>query len=291
MLTVIIPAYNEQDVIADCLRSLLAQKHTSAAEYRACENTNIEIIVSANGCTDRTVEICNSFKPLFSSLGFLYQVLETNHGSKNNALNIADRYAKYSARLYLDADVTCSPNLLHQATQQLDTEKPVYFSGTLSISAGKSFFSNAYGKIWTAMPYIRDAVTGIGCYGVNSAGRALWGEFPSIHSDDKYVRMQFADKQCVKLEAAYHWPIPQGLLTLVKVRTRWIRGNKELRSRFPHLLQKKSESKRLKTDKQSITTMLANPIHTLAFIMVYASAILLAEIGKDQPKIRWSRAR
>ncbi len=171
------------------------------------------------------------------------------------------------------------------------TEKPVYFSGTLSISAGKSFFSNAYRKTWTAMPYIRDAVTGIGCYGVNSAGRAQWGKFPSIHSDDKYVRMQFGDKQCVKLDAAYHRPIPQGLLTLVKVRTRWIRGNKELRSRFPHLLQKKSESKRLKTDRQSITTMLTNPIHTLAFIMVYATAASLAEVGRDQPKIRWSRAR
>ena len=281
MLSVIVPAYNEQDVIADCLRSLLAQD----------PGVSVEVIVSANGCTDNTVEICKSFATEFNHKGISYLVLQTAHGCKNSALNLADDKATYAARLYLDADVTCSPGLLRQATRILDTDEPVYFSGTLSIPAGKSFFSNAYGKIWIAMPYIRDAVTGIGCYGVNKAGRALWGKFPSIHSDDKFVRMQFTDKQCVKLDAAYQWPVPQGLLTLVKVRTRWIKGNKELRLRFPHLLQAKSENERLRTDKQSLTTMLFNPLHTLAFIVVYASAALLAEMGTKQARIRWSRAR
>jgi len=280
MLSVIIPAYNEQDVIADCLRSLLAQN---------CTSITPEILVAANGCTDNTVRICQSFKPEFEGRGFSYRVIDIEQGSKNNALNSADDIAQYPARLYLDADVTCEPDLLQQAAEVIENGNPLYFSGTLLVPEGESCFSNAYGKIWAAMPYVRDAVTGIGCYGVNAAGRKLWGKFPSIHSDDKFVRMLFKEEQCIELKAAYQWPVPQGLLTLIKVRTRWIKGNHELRSRFPHLHQ--DSVARVKTDRQSITTMLTNPLQTVTFLVIYAAAALLAIISRDQAGINWSRAR
>jgi len=280
MLTIIIPAYNEQDVIGNCLQSLLAQQRCSA---------ELEIIVSANGCTDNTVKICQSFKSEFSKAAISYRILQSTIGNKNNALNIADHTAAYPARLYLDADVTCDPELLQQALQLLDSNEPVYFSGTLSISTGNSFFSNAYGKIWAAMPYIRNGVTGIGCYGVNKQGRALWGEFPKIHSDDKFVRMLFTEEQRKKTNARYKWPVPQGLFTLIKVRTRWNQGNRELQSRFPDLVFK--DNSKFKTDKYSISTMVKNPIKTLVFLFIYSTAAILAGISKSQSQITWSRAR
>lgn len=280
MLTIIIPAYNEQRVIANCLQSLLTQRDVTP---------DVEVIVSANGCSDNTVAICESYRSNFVTKGYKYRVLETKVGNKHNALNVADRIATFPARLYLDADVTCSGGLLAQVTQLLNSSDPVYFSGTLSIPAGASYFSNAYGKIWASMPYIRDTVTGIGCYGVNGAGRALWGDFPKVHSDDKFVRMLFTDDECHKTSATYQWPVPQGLLTLIKVRTRWNKGNRELRSRFPDLFVQNNS--RLKTDKQSLLTMIANPIQTVVFLSVYTTAALLAGLSRNQSQVAWSRAR
>ena len=280
MITIIIPAYNEQDVISNCLQSLLAQH---------CCSTELELIVSANGCTDNTVTVCESFRSRFNKKHISYRILQTTAGNKCNALNIADNAATYPARLYLDADVTCSPELLQQALQEFDSNEPVYFSGTISITAGSSYISNAYGKIWAAMPYIRNTGTGIGCYGVNKHGRALWGEFPKIHSDDKFVRMLFTQEQRPETSATYEWPVPQGLFTLIKVRTRWNQGNRELKTRFPDLFS--NNTSRFKTDKHSILTMIKNPIKTLVFLFIYITAVLLAGISKNQSQITWSRAR
>lgn len=279
MLTIIIPACNEEAVIVDCLQSLSNQTTRSP----------IEIVIAANGCTDRTVAVCNSFKSGFEDKGVRYVVLDTNASSKNEALNIADDKACYPSRLYLDADVTCSPDLVRQACQLLNTSKAVYFSGSLSIPTGDSFFSNAYGLIWMAMPYIRNAVTGIGCYGVNAAGRKMWDKFPKLHSDDKFVRMLFTSEQRKKIKANYEWPVPQGLFTLIKVRARWIKGNRELRNRFPLLFF--NDKKRMQMDRKSLTTMLCNPVATLVFLFVYGSASMIALLGGSGGQIVWSRAR
>jgi glycosyltransferase involved in cell wall biosynthesis len=279
MLTIIIPARNEEAVIADCLKSLSNQTVQSP----------IEIVVSANGCTDNTVDICKSFETELTGKGFQFVVLNTTACSKNEALNLADTKARYPARLYLDADVKCGPDLLRQACQLLERPEAVYFSGSLSIPDSDSFFSNSYGRIWMTMPYIRTAVTGIGCYGVNARGRKMWDKFPRLHSDDKFVRMLFTTEQRHKISAYYEWPVPQGLFTLIKVRARWIKGNRELRDRFPLLFF--NDGKRLKMDRQSLFTMMCNPLATLVFFFVYGSASLVSLLDNRNGPIQWSRAR
>ena len=173
--------------------------------------------------------------------------------------------------------------------QLLDSPEPVYFSGALAIKPGSSFISNAYGKIWQAMPYIREAVIGIGCYGVDAAGRTKWSDFPTIHSDDKFVRLLFAKHQCCKTEARYYWPIPQGLLTLIKVRIRWIRGNRQLKARFPDLLRK--DDGRMKVDWNLCKTSLRHPVSTLVFLFVYGVSAGIAVLQPEHLQIGWSRAR
>ncbi len=279
MLTIVIPAFNEETVISDCLQSLLAQD---------CAGP-IEILISANGCVDNTVSIGQSFVARFASKGYEVRVLESSIGNKNQALNLADAQAQYPARLYLDADVICSPGLITEVVSELQAPVPVYVSGELSIPVGESFFSNAYGKIWRSLPYIRDAVTGIGCYAVNESGRKQWGAFPTIHSDDKFVRMLFASCQRVKTQATYEWPIPQGFFTLIKVRSRWIRGNREFRNRFPTLAV--NDNSRTKLDRQSLIIMMRNPVATLIFMFVYGSAAMLASLKAIGTPVVWSRAR
>lgn len=279
MLTIIIPAYNEESVIAQCLQSLLRQSYTSP----------VEVLVSANGCTDQTILICEAFRFRFRRKGYDLSLVKTRESNKNKALNLADEAAKYPNRLYLDADIVCEPDFIQQAMELLDTPDPIYFSGTLAIKPGSSFFSNAYGKIWQAMPYIRETVTGIGCYGVNESGRKFWGVFPMIHSDDKYVRMLFSKNQRAKTEAVYYWPIPEGLLTLIKVRIRWIKGNKQLKMQFPDLSLK--DVGRLNVDGAFLKTSLFNPVSTAIFLFIYGVSAIIALMHQYNSEINWSRAR
>ncbi|HDM92728.1 MAG TPA: glycosyltransferase family 2 protein [Candidatus Korarchaeota archaeon] len=84
LVSVIIPARDEEKNIGSCVESVLRQDYPRK-----------EIIVVANGCRDHTAEIARS-------LGV--EVLELEEASKPRALNIGASYAKGSLYLFLDAD-------------------------------------------------------------------------------------------------------------------------------------------------------------------------------------------
>lgn len=279
MLTIIIPAYNEASVISECLDSLLAQTYQGS----------VEIIVAANGCSDETAALARTYEDGFASKGYSLLVLEITRGNKNNAINHSDSMASFGNRLYLDADVVCDNDLIAQIVDELATTKPIYVSGTLNIQEGPSFSSRCYGTIWKATPYIRDTIPGCGCYAVNAAGRALWNQFPKIHSDDKFVRLLFSRYQRRQVKAKYYWPLPQGFLTLIKIRTRWTRGNRQLASLHPELSI--NDSKRIEWDSRFIKHILTNPIATLIFATIYGISTFRAYQGEAHLPITWSRAR
>lgn len=279
MLTIIIPAYNEASVISECLESLLVQNYQGA----------LEIIVAANGCTDQTAAIARGYESSFAAKDYSLVVIDITHGNKNNALNHADSIARFGNRLYLDADVISDPELIRQLISELQAVEPVYASGSLSIREGRSFISRCYGTIWKSTPYIRDTIPGCGCYAVNTAGRQLWQQFPKIHSDDKFVRLLFSHKQRKQVSAKYYWPLPQGFLTLINIRTRWTRGNRQLAILHPELSV--NDSKRFEWDFRFIKHILCNPLATIIFASIYGIATLRAYQGEAHLPIIWSRAR
>jgi glycosyltransferase involved in cell wall biosynthesis len=104
LLTVIIPARNEAKTIGDCLRALLSQ--------RLPEAVSVHIIVVANGCTDTTALVARAFTSHLAVRGIGFKVVETAVAGKAHALNLGDRLVEDGARVYLDADVRCAPDLL-----------------------------------------------------------------------------------------------------------------------------------------------------------------------------------
>ena len=85
LVSVIIPAYNEEGDIELCLKSLKNQSRKK-----------IEVIVVDDGSTDRTVEIVKEHK---------VKLLKQNHGGPGAARNRGAKQAKGEILIFIDADM------------------------------------------------------------------------------------------------------------------------------------------------------------------------------------------
>ena len=110
MATVIVPAHNEANVIADCLDSIVHQDGVDL------------IIVACNGCTDSTAEIVRTRYPMVDCL-------ELAKPSKVIALNEADSRARQLGVafpvFYLDADTILSDGAVDRIRRALEESEEV----------------------------------------------------------------------------------------------------------------------------------------------------------------------
>lgn len=230
VLSVILPASNEEAWIGGCLQALFASDPVEA-----------EVIVVANGCQDRTAEVARGFAGRAAAAGWGLAVLEQAEGGKPGALNAGDAAARGSARCYLDADVRVSPALMAELAAVLDREAPTYASGTPVIAPARSALTRAYARFWARLPFLETAAPGFGLFAVNAAGRARWGAFPGIISDDTFVRCQFLPAERVGCAATYSWPMIEGFAALVRVRRRQDAGVAEIARLYPGLLEREAK--------------------------------------------------
>jgi len=275
ILSVILPASNEADEIAACLRAVL---HSNWRKPGA-----MQVIVVANGCTDDTAARARALVNDYDERGWLLQVIERQAGGKLGALNAGDAAADGAIRVYLDADVTVSPNLIPELHTALDVAAPRYASGKVIIIAPKSWVSRSYARIWRKVPFMARGVPGCGVFAVNAAGRARWGAFPDIISDDTFVRLSFKPEERIGVPAPYDWPIARGFANLVKVRRRQDAGVRQIAEQFPDLLE--NDDKDRMPRWRTILMALDQPL-SFAIYCAVAVAVKLRPPSRD-----WSRGR
>ncbi len=92
MLSIIIPAHNEEKYIESCLKSIKQQKYS-----------NYEIIVVCDSCTDKTKQIAKKYTK---------KVYEIKKKNVSCARNTGARKATDDVLVFLDADCVIAPNLL-----------------------------------------------------------------------------------------------------------------------------------------------------------------------------------
>lgn len=234
MLSVIIPASNEEGYIGACLTALFASLPVP---------DGAEAIVVANGCRDRTVSVAQGHAAQAHAAGWGFRVIDRAQGGKPAALDAGDAVAKGDLRAYLDADVTVSPSLMAQLVQALAFPGAIYASGTAEIPPAISRITRAYARFWQRLPFARSVAPGYGLFAVNAAGRARWGQFPTIISDDTFVRLQFVPTERVQVAASYRWPMIEGFAALVRVRRRQDAGVAEIAARWPELLKREAKAR------------------------------------------------
>lgn len=274
MLSVIVPACNEADYIGPCLEALLAQ--TDAGP--------VEIVVAANACTDDTVAVARGYAGQAAAKGWRLEVLDIAEGGKPNALDRGDDAATGGMRVYLDADVVCSPEMLARLRAALDRPGPVYASGELVVAPARSWVTRRFADLWRRLPFMTTDVPGAGLYAVNAAGRQRWGRFPRIISDDGYVRLLFRPAERVKVRASYLWPMVEGLGALIRVRRRQNAGMREIAETYPALLVN-TGTPRL-GPAGHLRLFMAAPVSYL----VYAGVILAVRLGGRGGQ-GWQRGR
>ncbi len=104
MPSVVIAAHNEEHLIGACLRAIADQDFSG----------DVQVVVSANGCTDHTAEVARQAG---------VEVVDRPDPGKTAALNAGDAVATSFPRIYLDADIILPRNALSSFTTLLGPGK------------------------------------------------------------------------------------------------------------------------------------------------------------------------
>lgn len=210
--SVVIPAHDEEQVVARCLREFLP----------GLEDGEAEVVVVANGCSDRTADRAREFAGV--------AVVELSVASKVAALNAGDASVSVFPRVYLDADIVVTTATLRELTDRLRTGQPRAGSPRpVFVTQGRPWSVRAFYSTYTAMPYASAGMIGTGLYAVSAAGRARFAEFPQVSGDDLFVQRHFGPAERVVLDSSsFLVETPRDLRSLLRVRTRVAFGNAEL---------------------------------------------------------------
>ncbi len=221
MISVIVPAHNEEAVIARGLRAIV----TGAAPGE------LEVIVACNGCTDRTAEIAASFGPPL-------RVLNVPVASKIGALNAADEVASGFPRFYVDADVVLDLASIRKMAGVLERGDVHFATPTLQMDVdGTGWLTRAFYRVWTSLPYNSErGAVGTGVFALSKGGRSRFGTFPQVIADDGFVRALFSPSERATVSGAtVVVTAPRSFHGLLKIQTRGRLGCLDLQSRYPDL--------------------------------------------------------
>jgi len=208
---VIIAAYNEEAVIG---RALSALGDVATGRLR--------VIVVCNGCIDATASVARRFPGV--------TVVELDQASKVLALRTGDLLAGPGPRIYLDADVVMTGHAVRDTARLLHNENalaarpPVHFDSTAASWPMRRWYA-----VRAQLPSITGRLWGAGVYALSESGRARFGEFPELVSDDTFIDALFAnDEVSIVQTEPVSVCIPRTTTDLMKIMRRSYRTQAEV---------------------------------------------------------------
>ena len=129
-VSVIIPTYNEEKVIGECLRSLANQTYK-----------DFEVIVVDDGSTDKTWEVLSELKVKNLKL----KVVRGSHLGAGAARNLGTKSATGEILVFVDADMTFDKDFLKKLVEPIVLGKA---KGTFSKEEYVSNWDNIWARCW-----------------------------------------------------------------------------------------------------------------------------------------------
>jgi glycosyltransferase involved in cell wall biosynthesis len=211
-VSIVIPAHNEEAVIAGNLRRLL--DGSAPGEF--------DVIVVANACSDETAKAAASVDGV--------RVLETPVGGKPNALRLGDEVCETFPRIYLDADVRLNAASVRELVAACAQPGVLACAPRAELDlAGTGPVVRRVHRVHEALIAPHRALAGVGCYVLTEAGHARVFPMPDVISDDGLVHASFAPDERVVVPAARTVVRPaRTVRTYLNRRVRVRRGNRQL---------------------------------------------------------------
>ena len=138
-VSVIVPCYNEQAHIGECLDSLLRQNLPA---------TSYEIIVIDDGSRDRTVSLVQQV--MAGSDGRI-TFLQQHHAGPALARNLGASQAQGQILAFLDADMTFAPDFLAKLIAPVEAGVAI---GTFTLDEYVANVSNLWSRSWSVCYYL-----------------------------------------------------------------------------------------------------------------------------------------
>jgi dTDP-4-dehydrorhamnose reductase len=222
-LGVVIPAYRCGGVIERSLRSLATQQLDTWFP--------VHVVVAVNDSSAGSVAEARTFRDHLERRGFKFDVIETPVG-RRAALAAAESLLQPGPRLYLDQDAMLSPGALARLWEAIGTsEAPRFATFAATFSATPSGAVRSFLRCWTRLPYFTESPVVCGAFAVSRTGRRRWAQLPPVASDDKFVRLQFAREERIRIaQESYEVLAPRTFTELVHARARYHRSNIQLAS-------------------------------------------------------------
>jgi len=268
-------------VIARCLE---------AALRGAPEDHGMELIVAANGCSDKTVAIARKTAP--DAI-----VLDLRESSKTAAINAANGIASHYPRIYLDADVECDYTSLVALADTLEERDVMTAAPAIRMETSSCDpFMKAYYRVWLLQPYARAGKGAAGCYGLSAEALEQVKEFPPITGDDIWIHTRFPDAQKRYVaEDRIGRPVfsvvrpPRRAREQILVEARRQNGNAEIRQQYPSpYFANANHGGGLSTALRSG----AHPVDLIVYSVMKMAARLLARWNRRRGREKaWARDR
>jgi GT2 family glycosyltransferase len=218
--SVVIPAHDEEAVIAQCLETLLVD--AGPGEF--------EVIVACNACTDATATIARGFAGV--------RVIEIDEASKPAALDAADACTTVFPRLYIDADIRISAHaaravteVLNQATIEAAAPRPEFDAD------GRSWPVRRYFDVFGRLPVFDFGYVGSGFFALSERGRARFTRWPRELPDDAFVARLIPGVARATADAAFVITAPMSLRAQVRRMVRVQTLNRALERHAGHELE------------------------------------------------------
>lgn len=206
-VAILIPAYNEEAVIARTLKPI--------------SGSGFELIVIANGCSDKTAEVARAAAPDAT-------VLETPVGNKTLALNMGLDKTRADIVVALDGDTETTAQAVRALSETLAQSHAAMAYGLIHFDVDQSSWAvRAFYQAWQMNRYFDQGKVGA-FFALKRSAILAEGGFAYVTNDDEWVRRTFTGRSILVPSAHYSVRAPRDLANLINVRRRVTRGNRAL---------------------------------------------------------------
>jgi len=223
-VSVIVPCYNEQDVIVPSLKSTIGQTYP-----------NLEILVIDDGSSDRTYELAKNFE--FDEGHRSLKVLSKPNGGKSRALNYAIKKAKGNLICCVDADSKLDKFAVELMVQHFKNPEIAAVAGSVSVVNTDTFLTKLQAleyiqglnmvKNGQAFLKLVNIIPGpLGMFRKEAMQKVGYYSHDTFAEDCDLTLSLIAEGYKIDFEpdAIAHTEAPENLLDLLKQRYRWTRG-------------------------------------------------------------------